>query len=143
MANKTLETRRMSWDAMVEFCDKNKFTFKETDKDNIYLVKNGRKNVGYVELIENEEKPKQVHISRDRDIKIDSKKVGDYNVKLIYHRMKDGEKQFRIFISYKSDEGKLIRKRYVGDDIKNVKDNEKKSLDVYNKLDLKAIKKVI
>ena len=142
MATKTLETRKMTWDAMNDFCEKQKLTFKETDKDNIYLIKDGRKNVGYVELSE-EAKPKQVHISRDRDIKIDSKKVGDYNIKLIYHRMKDDSKQYRIYISYKGDDGKLIRKRYVGDDIKNVQDNEKKSIDVFNKLDVKAVKKVI
>lgn len=143
MANKTLETKKMTWDAMNDICEKNNWKFSEVnDSENKFLIKEGRKNIGYIEVSE-EAKPKQVHISRDRDIKIDSKKVGDYNIKLIYHRMKDDSKQYRIYISYKSEEGKLIRKRYIGDDIKNVHDNEKKSIDVFNKLDLKAIKKVI
>ena len=82
---------------------------------------------------ESEEKVKQVHVARDRDIKIDSKKVGDIGVKIIYHRMKDGEKQYRIFIAEKVD-GKLKRTRLVNDNIKAIQSDEKKMDEYFSKI---------
>ena len=82
---------------------------------------------------EEEVKEKQVHIPRDRDIKIESGKVGDIGVKLIYHRMKDGEKQFRIFLSQKID-GKLKRVRLVNDEIKSIEKDEKKMIEYLHKI---------
>ena len=83
----------------------------------------GTKNEGFVKvdgeryqivekMPEAEEKPMQVHEAKDRDIKIKSGKVGDINVKMIYHREKDGTKQYRIFLAQKVD-GKLKRTRYM------------------------------
>ena len=143
MAKTTVETKKLTWDAMMELVDKNGFAFRETETENRYQIKDGRKIVGYVEVIEDEEKPKQVHTPQDRDIKIESTKIGDYGVKLIYHRMKDGEKQYRIFISYKDENGKLIRRRYNSDAMKAAQTSEKKSKEVYMNLDAKAIKKAI
>ena len=143
MANKNLETKKLTWDAMMELVDKNGFAFRETEIEDRYQIKDGRKIVGYVEVIEDEEKPKQVHIPRDRDIKIESTKIGDYGVKLIYHRMKDDTKQYRIFISYKNDEGKLIRRRFLNDEMKAAQEDLNMSLDVYNNLTVKSIKKAI
>ena len=82
---------------------------------------------------EEEVKEKQVHIPRDRDIKIESGKVGDIGVKLIYHRMKSGEKQFRIFLSQKID-GKLKRVRLVNDEIKSIEKDEKKMIEYLHKI---------
>ena len=82
---------------------------------------------------EEEVKEKQVHIPRDRDIKIESGKVGDIGVKLIYHRMKDGEKQFRIFLSQKID-GKLKRVRLVNDEIRSIERDEKKMIEYLHKI---------
>lgn len=71
---------------------------------------------------ESEEKPKQIHEAKDRDIKIESGKVGDIGVKMIYHREKSGEKQYRIFLAQKVD-GKLKRTRYMTEELKaNQKD---------------------
>lgn len=142
MAKTTVETKKLTWDAMMELVDKNGFAFRETEIENRYQIKDGRKIVGYVEVIE-DEKPKQVHIARDKDIKIESTKIGDYGVKLIYHRMKDDTKQYRIFISYKNEEGKLIRRRYNSDEMKAAQDDLNMSLDVYNNLTVKSIKKAI
>lgn len=143
MANKTLETKKMTWDQMNDVVEKNGWKFDEVkDSENLFLIKEGRKNIGYIEVIEDEKK-KQVHTHQDRDIKIDSTKIGDFGVKLIYHRMKDDSKQYRIFISYKDDNGKLIRRRLVNDAIKAIQDSEKKMKEYYMNLDVKTIKKVI
>ena len=113
-----------------------------TDNENIFNLKTSEKVKTVkmeVEVQEEEEvKEKQVHIPRDRDIKIESGKVGDIGVKLIYHRMKDGEKQFRIFLSQKVD-GKLKRVRLVNDEIKSIEKDEKKMVEYLNKIIEKKI----
>ena len=81
----------------------------------------------------NEEVQKQVHVARDRDIKIESKKVGDIGVKLIYHRTKDGTKQYRIFIAQKVD-GVLKRNRLNNDELKAIDRDEAKCLNYFNKI---------
>lgn len=95
--------------------------------------KKGTKNEGFVKIDneqyqivekmpEKEEKSKQVHESKDVDIKIVSGKINDINIKMIYHREKSGEKQFRIFLAKKID-GKLRRTRYMTEELKkNQKD---------------------
>ena len=113
-----------------------------TDNDNIFNLKTSEKAKTVkveVEVQEEEIKEKQVHIPRDRDIKIESGKVGDIGVKLIYHRMKDGEKQFRIFLSHKVD-GKLKRVRLVNDEIKSIERDEKKMIEYLHKILNKEIK---
>lgn len=112
-----------------------------TDNDNIFNLKTSEKaKTVKVEVeVQEEEVQKQVHIPRDRDIKIESGKVGDIGVKLIYHRMKDGEKQFRIFLSQKVD-GKLKRVRLVNDDIRSIERDEKKMIEYLHKILNKEIK---
>lgn len=115
------------------------------EKKKVQMGRKGTKNEGFVridgeqykivdKMPEPIEKPKQIHESRDRDIKIESGKVGDINVKLIYHRMtKDNSKQYRIFLSKKID-GKLKRTRLVNDEIKAIQTDEKKMLEYYKKI---------
>ena len=112
-----------------------------TDNDNIFNLKTSEKakTVKMEVEVQEEEVQKQVHIPRDRDIKIESGKVGDIGVKLIYHRMKDGEKQFRIFLSQKVD-GKLKRVRLVNDEIKSIEKDEKKMVEYLHKILNKEIK---
>ena len=112
-----------------------------TDNDNIFNLKTSEKakTVKMEVEVQEEEVQKQVHIPRDRDIKIESGKVGDIGVKLIYHRMKDGEKQFRIFLSQKID-GKLKRVRLVNDEIKSIERDEKKMIEYLHKILNKEIK---
>ena len=107
-----------------------------TENENIFNLKTSEKSRTIkmkVEVQEEEVKEKQVHIPRDRDIKIESGKVGDIGVKLIYHRMKDGEKQFRIFLSQKID-GKLKRVRLVNDEIRSIEKDEKKMIEYLHKI---------
>ena len=112
-----------------------------TDNENIFNLKTSEKakTVKMEVEVQEEEVQKQVHIPRDRDIKIESGKVGDIGVKLIYHRMKDGEKQFRIFLSQKID-GKLKRVRLVNDEIKSIEKDEKKMIEYLHKILNKEIK---
>lgn len=105
--------------------------------------KKGSKNEGFVKIDEftyqivgkmpEEDKPKQVHEVKDRDIKIESGKVGDIGVKLIYHREKDGTKQFRIFLSQKVD-GKLKRIRYMTEELKTNQKDEKFVKKMYDQI---------
>lgn len=92
-----------------------------------------RKNIN----IENFEIKSQIHIKRDRDIKIDMKKIENYNLKLIYHRKKDESKEYRLFISYKDDENNLKRIRMINDEIKSIHSDEKKMIEYFNKLEKK------
>lgn len=78
-------------------------------------------------------KPKQVHVPRDRDIKIVSDKVGDIGVKMIYHREKDGTKQYRIFLAKKID-GKLKRIRYMTEELRENQKDEKFVRKVYDSI---------
>ena len=104
---------------------------EESEDETQVVLKKGRKKVTY--QVREWSKTKQVHTPQDRDIKIESTKVGDIGVKLIYHRMKDGEKQFRIFIAEKVDD-KLKRTRLVNDEIKNIQSDEKKMLTYYQRI---------
>lgn len=91
--------------------------------ENTYTFKlregKGKKVLVYIAKVQ-----KQVHEAKDRDIKVWSGKTGEFGVKVIYHRQKSGEKQFRIFISYKSN-GKLVRRRLVNDEVKKLESDEK------------------
>ena len=87
------------------------------------------------------EKKIQIHQKKDKDIKIDMKKIDEYNLKLIYHRKKDNSKEYRLFISYKDENNKLIRKRMINDSIKKIHDNEKDMIDYFNKINKNQIKK--
>lgn len=87
------------------------------------------------------EKKYQIHNKIDRDIKIDMKKIDDYNIKLIYHRKKDDSKEYRLFISYKDENKKLIRKRMINDSIRKIHNNEDKMIDYFNKIKKSDIQK--
>lgn len=87
------------------------------------------------------EKKIQIHNKIDRDIKIDMKKIDDYNIKLIYHRKKDDSKEYRLFISYKDENKKLIRKRMINDSIRKIHNNEDKMIDYFNKIKKSDIQK--
>lgn len=124
------------------------WSMEPADDDTQVVLKKGRKKVTYQikewlpkqkvskksdKSDKNEEGQKQVHIARDRDIKIDSCKVGDIGVKIIYHRMKDQSKQYRIYIAEKVDD-KLKRTRLVNDEIKAIQSDEKKMIAYYQKI---------
>lgn len=99
--------------------------FSEDDIERIFLIK---KN--------------QIHISRDRDIKIESKKIDDIGVKLIYHRDKNSEKEYRIFISFKKD-NKLFRRRLRNEKIDSISRDEKKMIEYYQNIQKKDLKEMI
>ena len=103
----------------------------DSEDETQVVLKKGRKKVIY--QVKEWTKTKQVHTPQDRDIKIDSCKVGEIGVKIIYHRMKDQSKQYRIFIAEKVD-GKLKRTRLVNDDIKAIQSDEKKMVAYYQKI---------
>ena len=88
----------------------------------------------------------QIHISRDKDIKIDSKKreFDNHSFKLIYHRDKDNKKEYRIFESFRDENQKLKRIRLRNSEIKKIEKNEKKMIEYFNSLfEEKKEKKII
>lgn len=127
-------------------------SFDPIDEEHVNLKKGNRIVLKNVRILpeesdnsDNSEKSeKQVHIPRDRDIKLESIKVGDIGVKIIYHRMKDSSKQYRIFLAQKID-GKLVRTRLVNEDIKKIDTDEEKMLAYYHKITKSetSLKKVI
>ena len=105
----------------------NMFTFR---------LKDGKKTITYEARLQ-----KQVHEAKDKDIKVWSGKAGEFGVKVIYHRLKDGEKQYRIFISYKAN-GKLVRRRLVNDEVKKFESDEKGMVEYAKALKAEALQKV-
>lgn len=53
----------------------------------------------------------QVHISTLRDISFWSEKRGKYGVKALTHIAKNGNQEYRCFVSFKDEKGKLRRYR--------------------------------
>ena len=104
-----------------------------------FLNENSDENIN----IENFEIKNQIHISRDKDIKIESKKIDNFNIKLIYHRKKDESKEYRIFIAYKNEDNKLKRIRLLNEDIKEIHLNEKKMKEYFEKIKKNQIEKYL
>ena len=156
MAKTKLENMVLTIEEMENLAAEKNLEIIDSEKEEIFFLKSKRaKNPKYEVQIKEDEneqpkeelkeesepenqpqedcKPKQVHESKDRDIKIESGKVDDINVKLIYHRMKDDSKQYRIFLAKKID-GKLKRTRLVNEEIKNIQTDEKKMIEYYQKI---------
>jgi hypothetical protein len=85
-----------------EFAKEFKVFMDKKDK-NLRHIKAGKEHVTDLRIT-------QFHEAKDKDIKLISGKVGDYSVKLIYHRMSKGDLQYRIFVAFKEG-GKLRRIR--------------------------------
>lgn len=132
---KTAETKKMELEVITEEQLDNMisegYEMLDSEDETQVVLKKGRKKVTY--QVKEWTKTKQVHTPKDRDIKIESTKVGEIGIKLIYHRMKDQSKQYRIFIAEKVD-GKLKRTRLVNDEIKNIQSDEKKMIAYYQKI---------
>lgn len=119
------------------------YYLKKSDLEELKgFVEENKADYGFIDL-ENFQKKTQVHIARDKDIKLDMVKLNDYNIKLIYHRKSDGQKEYRIFISYKDADKKLVRKRYINDDIKKIHSDEKKMLEFFGQIKEAQIKDYI
>lgn len=111
--------------------DENKISFRE------------KKNHSNMIQIKNES---QIHISRDKDIKIISRKreYDSHNFKLIYHRDKDNKKEYRIFESFRDENNKLKRIRIRNSEIKKIEKNEEKMMKYFDSLfEKKKEKKII
>ena len=118
---------------------KDEFEIKE-EEDRISFRE--KKNHSNMIQIKNES---QIHIYRDKDIKIISRKrdSDSHNFKMIYHRDKDNKKEFRIFESFRDSNNKLKRIRLRNDEIKKIERNEKKMRDYFNSLFKEEKKKEI
>ena len=84
----------------------------------------------------------QNHISRDRDIKIESRKIENFNLKLIYHRKSNNEKEYRLFLSFKENDS-LKRLRLINSQIKDIQNSEKDMKDYFNKIKKNDIDKFL
>ena len=119
---------------------KDEFEIKE-EKDRISFRE--KKNHSNMIQIKNES---QIHISRDKDIKIISRKrdSDSHNFKMIYHRDKDNKKEFRIFESFRDENNKLKRIRIRNSEIKKIEKNEEKMKKYFDSLfEEKKEKKII
>lgn len=133
--NQEVEVKVMTIEEMENFAAENNLVVIDTEDDTVFNLRTSKraKTNKFIVNIKEEEKPKQKREAKDRDIKIESGKVGDINVKLIYHRMKDNSKQYRIFLAGKVD-GKLKRTRLVNEEIKKIELDEKKMMAYYKKI---------
>lgn len=132
---KAIETKTMSIEEMENFAAEQNLVVVDTDDENKYELRTSKraKTAKFIIQIAEEKKVKQVHEAKDRDIKIESGKVGDINVKMIYHREKDGTKQYRIFLAQKVD-GKLKRTRFMTEELKKNQKDEAYVKKVYDSI---------
>ena len=119
------------------------------------LTFNKNKKDEYMYLIINKEDVKdkikirivpQSHETKMNDIKIKSIKKAIFNLKLIYHIDKSGNKEYRIFISYYDDNKKLKRFRIKSKKMKEIEKDLNKSLEYLNELSniqFEELKKII
>lgn len=121
--------------------EKNKYLLKKSNYNEIieFLNEENEDNIS----IDNFEIKSQIHISRDRDIKLDMRKIDNYNIKLIYHRKKDSSKEYRLFISFKNENKELKRIRYINDSIKKIHSDENKMIELFNKINKNQIEKYL
>nr|DAU58600.1 MAG TPA: hypothetical protein [Caudoviricetes sp.] len=84
----------------------------------------------------------QNHEFKDRDIKLDMKKIDSYNLKLIYHRKKDNEKEYRLFLSFKENDN-LKRIRMINSQIKEIQNSEKDMIELFSKIQKNDIDKFL
>lgn len=138
MAKTTIEKKNMTIEEMENFATENNLKIKDTENENIFYLYSGRSKKFEVEIQEEKKERK----SLDRDIKIKSDKIDDIGVKLIYHRKKDGSKEYRIFIAQKKD-GKLIRNRLRNDKIQAIQNDEAKMIEYFDNLIQKKDKKAL
>ncbi len=84
----------------------------------------------------------QNHEKRDRDIKLDMRKIDNYNIKLIYHRKKDNEKEYRLFLSFKENDS-LKRIRMINSQIREIHNSEKDMKEFFSKIKKNDIDKFL
>lgn len=84
----------------------------------------------------------QNHEFKDRDIKMDIKKIDSYNLKLIYHRKSNNEKEYRLFLSFKENDS-LKRIRMINSQIKEIQNSEKDMMELFSKIQRKDIDKFL
>ena len=122
---------------------KNQLTFNKNKKDEYsYLIVNpdDSKDKIKIRIIP------QIHIKKDNDIKIKSIKRAIFNLKLIYHIDKSGNKEYRIFFSFYDEDKKLKRYRIKSKEMKEVEKDLNKSIEYLNKLSnisFEELKKII
>lgn len=118
---------------------KNEYEMKEEEDRISFRDKSNHDNIIQIQI------QFQIHISRDKDIKIDSRKreSDNHSFKLIYHRDKDNKKEYRIFESYRDSNNKLKRIRLRNDEIKKIEKNEKKMKEYFNNIFKEEKKKEI
>ena len=109
---------------------KNLLTFNKNKKDEyMYQIVNPKdvKDKIKIRIIP------QIHVEKKNDIKIKTIKKAIFNLKLIYHIDKSGNKEYRIFISY-DENGKLKRYRIKSKKMKEIEKDLNKSLEYLNEL---------
>lgn len=84
----------------------------------------------------------QSHEFKDRDIKLDMKKIDSYNLKLIYHRKSNNEKEYRLFLSFKENDS-LKRIRMINSQIKEIQSSEKDMMELFSKIQKNDIDKFL
>lgn len=136
---KEYEIKKMNQKEFENFKKENEsLIYSFEDDENSFMIRKNKKNLYIIQISEKKERN---HL--DRDIKIDSKKINDIGIKLIYHRDKNSEKEYRIFISYKDENKKLIRKRLRNKKIDSISRDEEKMISYYQNLTLEEIKEKI
>lgn len=122
---------------------KNSLTFNKNKKDEyIYQIINpdDTKDKIKIRIIP------QIHIKKDNDIKIKTIKKSIFNLKLIYHIDKSGNKEYRIFFSYYDENNKLKRYRIKSSKMKEIQKDLNKSLEYLNELsniEFEELKKIV
>lgn len=84
----------------------------------------------------------QNHEFKDRDIKLDMKKIDNFNLKLIYHRKSNNKKEYRLFLSFKENNS-LKRIRMINSQIREIQNSEKDMMELFSNIQKKDIDKFL
>lgn len=122
---------------------KNSLTFNKSKKDEYsYLIVNPEDSKDKIKI----RIIPQIHIKKDNDIRIKTIKKAIFNLKLIYHIDKSGNKEYRIFFSFYDEEKKLKRYRIKSKEMKDSEKDFNKSIEYLEKLSnlqFEELKKII
>lgn len=139
---KDYEIREMKREEIQKLLEENQNLklMKFEDEEDFFMIRENKKSLFIIHQISEEKKERRI---LDKDIKIDSRDLEEYHIKLIYHRMKDNSKEYRIFISFKDENKKLIRRRLRNEKIDSISKDEKKMIEYYQNLSKREIKEKI
>lgn len=106
-----------------------KYEIRKEDEERIFSIYESDKMIQKIFL------KYQIHEKKDENIKIsESRKIEEFNLKIIYNRKRDNSLEYRIFISFYDENHKLIRNRMRNSEIDSISSDKEKMIKYFQKI---------